>query len=56
MKKEIVIIQRIYQIIKTAKQNTTKPVYLYIEGSEAEVIGGEGIMINQPLNENSLDG
>ena len=48
--------KRIYQIIKTAKQNTTKPVYLYIEGSEAEVIGGEGIMINQPLNENSLDG
>ena len=48
--------KRIYQIIKTAKQNTTKPVYLYIEGSEADVIGGEGIMINQPLNENSLDG
>lgn len=48
--------KRIYQIIKTAKQNTTKPVYLYIEGSEADVIGGEGIMINQPLNDNSLDG
>ena len=48
--------KRIYQIIKTAKQNTTKPVYLYIEGEKADVIGGEGIMITQPLNDNSLDG
>ena len=48
--------KRLYQIIKTAKQNTTKPVYLYIEGNKADVIGGEGIMITQPLNENSLDG
>lgn len=48
--------KRIYQLIKTAKKNTTKPVYLYINGRQADVIGGEGIMINQPLNENSLDG
>ncbi len=48
--------KRLYQLIKTAKRNTTKPVYLYIDGSKAEVIGGEGIMITQPLNENSLDG
>lgn len=48
--------KRIYQIIKTAKRNTTKPVYLYIEGNKADVIGGEGIMITQPLNDNSLDG
>lgn len=48
--------KRIYQLIKTAKRNTTKPVYLYIEGQKADVIGGEGIMINQPLNENSLEG
>ena len=48
--------KRIYQIIKTSKQNTVKPVYLYIEGNKADVIGGEGIMITQPLNDNSLDG
>lgn len=48
--------KRLYQLIKTAKRNTSKPVYLYIDGQKAEVIGGEGIMITQPLNENSLDG
>lgn len=48
--------KRLYQLIKTAKRNTSKPVYLYINGQKAEVIGGEGIMITQPLNENSLDG
>ena len=50
------IYKRLNQIIKTAKQNTNKPVYLYIEGFKAEVIGGEGLMITQPLNESSLDG
>lgn len=50
------IYKRLNQIIKTAKRNTTKPVYLYINGNKAEVIGGEGIMITQPLNENSLEG
>ncbi len=48
--------KRLNQLIKTAKRNTNKPVYLYIEGNQAEVIGGEGIMITQPLSENSLDG
>lgn len=48
--------KRLYQLIKTAKRNTSKPVYLYIDGAKAEVIGGEGIMITQPLNDNSLDG
>ena len=47
---------RIRQIIKTAKANTNLPVYLYINGRQADVIGGEGIMIKQPLNERSLDG
>lgn len=50
------IYKRLNQIIKTAKRNTEKPVYLYLNGNKAEVIGGEGIMITQPLNENSLDG
>ncbi|MDR1168739.1 MAG: GerMN domain-containing protein [Heliobacteriaceae bacterium] len=49
------IYKRIYQIIKTAKRNTSKPVYLYIEGKKADVIGGEGIMLNQPLSNSSLD-
>lgn len=48
--------KRLFQLIKTAKRNTTKPVYLYINGTKVEYIGGEGIMITQPLNENSLDG
>lgn len=50
------IYKRIYQLIKTVKRNTESPVYLYIEGRKADFIGGEGIMLNQPLNENSLDG
>jgi spore germination protein GerM len=49
------VYKRIYQIIKTAKVNTTKPVYLYIDGKKAEVIGGDGIMLNQPLNDRSLN-
>lgn len=50
------IYKRLFQLIKTAKRNTTKPVYLYINGEKVEYIGGEGIMITQPLSENSLDG
>lgn len=46
---------RVKQVIKTAKYNTNLPVYLYINGKKAEVIGGEGIMIKQPLSEVSLD-
>ena len=47
---------RLEQLIKTAKANTNLPVYLYINGQQADVVGGEGIMIKQPLNERSLDG
>ena len=46
---------RIRQIIKTANANTSLPVYLYINGKQANVIGGEGIMIKQPLSERSFD-
>lgn len=46
---------RIEQIIKTANANTSRPTYLYINGRQANVIGGEGIMIKQPLNERSFD-
>ena len=48
------IYKRIFQLIKTAKYNTNKPVYLMIENNIAEVIGGEGIMLTQPLTEKSL--
>ena len=46
---------RVKQLIKTAKANTKQPVYLYINGHQADVIGGDGIMLKQPLNERSLD-
>lgn len=46
---------RIKQIIKTANYNSAVPVYLYINGKQANVIGGEGVMLKQPLNERSLD-
>lgn len=48
--------KRLYQVIKTANRNSDVPVYLYVEGQRADVIGGEGIMLNQPLNDRSLDG
>ncbi len=46
--------KRLYQVIKTATNNTDLPVYLYINGKKADVIGGEGIMLTQPLGDNSL--
>ena len=46
---------RVKQLIKTAQANTKQPVYLYINGKQADVIGGEGIMVKQPLTEKSLD-
>ena len=49
------VYKRLFQLIKTAKRNTEKPVYLYLNGQQADVIGGDGIMITQPLSETSLD-
>ena len=49
------VYKRLFQLIKTAKRNTEKPVYLHINGQQADVIGGDGIMITQPLSETSLD-
>ena len=49
-------VYRIKQVIKTAKANTSLPVYLYINGKQANVVGGEGIMIKQPLDEGSING
>ena len=47
--------KRMYQLIKTVNYNTNKPVYLLINGQLAETIGGEGLMIKQPLSGSSLD-
>ena len=46
---------RVKQVIKTVNANTETPAYLYINGHQANVIGGEGIMVRQPLNERALD-
>ncbi len=46
---------RVKQIIKTVNSNSKLPVYLYINGRQANVIGGEGIMIKQPLSDKSFD-
>lgn len=43
--------KRLFQLIKTVKNNTSLPLYLQLNGKQVEIIGGEGIMINQPLNE-----
>ena len=46
---------RLLQLVKTVnlyKEN--KPVYLYIEGKKVEYLGGEGIYVEQPLNEENL--
>lgn len=48
------VYKRLYQLIKTINRNTNKPAYLYIDGKQADVIGGDGIMITQPLSENSI--
>jgi spore germination protein GerM len=47
--------KRLYQLIKTAHLNSTIPVYLYIDGQRADVVGGEGIMLSQPLSNSSLE-
>ncbi len=49
------IYKRLYQLIKTVNKNSDSPVYLKIDGKQVDVIGGEGLMLNQPLNERSLD-
>lgn len=50
------IYSRMMQLIKTAVNNTeNKKIYLYLDGKQVNFIGGEGIMITQPLNEKSLE-
>lgn len=42
---------RVNQVVKTMAQNADKPVYLLIDGKQKTTIGGEGIEIPQPLNQ-----
>ena len=50
------VYSRMMQLIKTALANTeNKNIYLYLDGKQVNFIGGEGIMITQPLNEKSLE-
>ncbi len=50
------IYSRMMQLIKTSLANSkNKKIYLYLDGKQVNCIGGEGIMITQPLNENSLE-
>ncbi|MBR6163057.1 GerMN domain-containing protein [bacterium] len=49
------IYSRLMQIIKTSLANAQgRKVYLHINGKQADFVGGEGIMVTQPLKENSL--
>lgn len=44
---------RLEQVVNTALDNAgEKPVYLEIEGQQIKYIGGEGIMVPQPLSRN----
>ena len=50
------VYSRMMQLIKTAINNSEKKkIYLYLDGQQVNCIGGEGIMITQPLSENSLE-
>ena len=50
------VYSRMMQLIKTAINNTNnKQIYLHLDGKQIKFIGGEGIMVSQPLNEKSLE-
>jgi len=50
------IYSRMMQLIKTAVNNTNnKKIYLYLDGKQVNILGGEGIMVSQPLTEKSLE-
>ena len=50
------IYSRMMQLIKTSLANSdNEKIYLYLDGKQINSIGGEGIMISQPLTEKSLD-
>lgn len=50
------VYSRMMQLIKTSIANTNnKNIYLYLDGKQVNFLGGEGIMISQPLTEKSLE-
>lgn len=50
------IYSRMMQLIQTAVNNTNnKKIYLYLDGKQVNFLGGEGIMITQPLSDKSLE-
>lgn len=49
------ILNRIKQLKKTVdEQSGKKPIYLQVEGKQVEYIGGDGVYLEQPLNEEVL--
>lgn len=40
---------RVYQLEKTLEGLTSKPIYLQLDGEKRDSIGGEGIIIQQPI-------
>ena len=41
---------RLSQLANTVSDMTDKPVYLYLNGKEVSVLGGDGVMVKQPIN------
>lgn len=41
---------RLEQLKKTISDMTSKPVYLYINSKEITILGGEGLIVKQPIN------
>lgn len=51
------VMNRIKQLVKTVNAHSGKePIYLHIEGKQVEYIGGDGVYLQQPLNEDMLEG
>lgn len=45
------MVQRLAQVTKTAVSvRQQKPVYLKVEGQQLDVLGGEGVMVHQPIS------
>lgn len=41
---------RLSQLAHTVSDMTDMPVYLYLNGKEVSVLGGDGILVKQPIN------
>jgi spore germination protein GerM len=46
------MVQRVHEIAKTvASVPQKKPVYLKVEGKQLDVLGGEGVMVHEPITD-----